>query len=281
MTNRVRRVATLPLRGVRLLAGYPRRLSLRHWVPRKASFVISYPKAGRTWLRLMIASAISQATGSKLSLTLADQADPSRGIPFLVFTHDGAGLTHSRPLATDKRQYRGKTVLLLVRNPRDIVVSHYFQATLRKRRRPQVPSLDAFIRGPLGIDRVLTFMNAWASSRDVPARFHLVRYEDFHRDALARLRECVDFLQIQDLSDAHLAAAVEMARYERMRELESTGALADPRLSPGDPDDPESFKVRRGKVGGYVDYLSDEQVAFLNARIRTSMDPLFAYYYDA
>lgn len=276
----LRRVATLPIRGARLLAGYPRRLYLRHWVPRKASFIISYPKAGRTWLRLMIAAAISQATGTKLSLTLADQADPARGIPFLVFTHDGAGLTHSRPLTTDKREYRGKAVLLLVRNPRDVVVSHYFQATLRKRRGPQVESLDAFIRGPLGIDRVLTFMNAWAAHRDVPARFHIVRYEDFHRDTLGMLRGCVDFLQIRGLTDAHLTAAVEMARYERMQAMERSGALADPRLSPGDPADPESFKVRRGKVGGYVDYLSDDQIGFLNGRIRASLDPLFADYYD-
>ncbi|TIP61683.1 MAG: hypothetical protein E5X55_36270 [Mesorhizobium sp.] len=33
-------------------------------------------------------------------------------------------------------------------------------------------------------------------------------------------------------------------------------------MQPRDPDDPESFKVRKGKVGGYLDYLSTDDVAF-------------------
>ena len=43
-----------------------------------------------------------------------------------------------------------------------------------------------------------------------------------------------------------------------MQKLEAAGAFDSNILHPGDVRDPESFKVRRGKVGGYREYLSVE-----------------------
>ena len=39
------------------------------------------------------------------------------------------------------------------------------------------------------------------------------------------------------------------------------------RLTPRDKGDPETYKVRRGKIGGYVDYLSPDDVAFCHAML--------------
>jgi hypothetical protein len=47
-------------------------------------------------------------------------------------------------------------------------------------------------------------------------------------------------------------------------------------LHPGDVRDPESFKVRRGKVGGYREYLSAEDQQFAEAAL-TKLDPRFGY----
>ena len=40
-----------------------------------------------------------------------------------------------------------------------------------------------------------------------------------------------------------------------MKKLEAAGAFDSKILKPGNVTDPESFKVRRGKVGGYREYL--------------------------
>jgi hypothetical protein len=40
--------------------------------------------------------------------------------------------------------------------------------------------------------------------------------------------------------------------------------------------DPESFKVRRGKVGGYQEYLSAEDEKYAANALRR-LDPLFGY----
>jgi len=40
--------------------------------------------------------------------------------------------------------------------------------------------------------------------------------------------------------------------------------------------DPESFKVRRGKVGGYQEYLSVEDLQYA-AKALAQLNPLFGY----
>ena len=41
--------------------------------------------------------------------------------------------------------------------------------------------------------------------------------------------------------------------------------------------DPNTFKVRKAKVGGYRDYFDDEQVAELNALVDANLLPVFGY----
>ena len=44
--------------------------------------------------------------------------------------------------------------------------------------------------------------------------------------------------------------------------------------------DPNTFKVRKAKVGGYRDYFDDEQVAELNALVDANLLPVFGYTSD-
>ena len=52
--------------------------------------------------------------------------------------------------------------------------------------------------------------------------------------------------------------------------------FADERLRPGQADNPDSFKVRWGKAGGYRDYLDPVSIAFLDAEV-AKLDPFFGY----
>ena len=74
--------------------------------------IVSFPKSGRTWLRVML-----------------DDVGAKAG-----FTHDGSDHQLRHPLAAlqaDKSRYKGASILLLVRDPRDTAVSGYFQVTRR------------------------------------------------------------------------------------------------------------------------------------------------------
>ena len=86
-------------------------------------------------------------------------------IPYIYMTHDDAP-NAARPLATNKSKYRNKKVVFLVRDPRDVVVSYFFQRTKRSRS-PVNLDMSSFIRDPgYGVNRIIDLMNIWAENRE-------------------------------------------------------------------------------------------------------------------
>jgi hypothetical protein len=83
--------------------------------------------------------------------------------------------------------------------------------------------------------------------------------------------------KLEGLSHANIfQEALEFSRFENMQKLEAAGAFDSNILHPGDVRDPESFKVRRGKVGGYREYLSLEDQKYA-ADALMKLDPRFGY----
>jgi hypothetical protein len=62
-----------------------------------------------------------------------------------------------------------------------------------------------------------------------------------------------------------------------MRKLETEGFFRQGGMRLRDPNDPDTFKVRRGKVGGYRDTFSPEQVAELDEIVATRLSSEFHY----
>ena len=89
------------------------------------------------------------------------------------------------------------------------------------------------------------------------------------RVLLARLGESTPDVSI-------FQAALEFSEFENMRKLEAAGAFDSKILQARDPADPESFKVRRGKVGGYTDYLATEDRQYATGAL-AKLDRRFGY----
>jgi hypothetical protein len=64
-----------------------------------------------------------------------------------------------------------------------------------------------------------------------------------------------------------------------MKELEREAALGTEhrRFTSRDPGDPESFKTRVGKVGGYREYLADADIAYIEERIAARLPKRLGY----
>jgi len=253
------------------------------WSHRRTEvYFLSYPKAGRTWLRLLVGKALVDelAPGQANPMELSDLHRFSPLVPRIRVTHDdNPQLKRADEVERDKRRYAGKSVVFLVRNPRDVVISYYFQASRRRDRFAGTPG--EFLRHPIGsLDTILAYYNVWAGNRAAPARFCLVRYEDLHRDAAGQLERVLAALG-RAPPRAVIDAAVEYARFDNMRALERKNAFQSARLRPADGADPESFKTRKGKVGGYREYLSAGDIDYMEARIRERLSPFYAGYIDA
>lgn len=266
----------------------------RRWYAHRKTdvYIISYPKCGRTWLRLMIGRAICQhfeLPENEDLLFLRWQTKPHPQLPMITVVHEDRPMLKSpEELQPSKNKFRDKKVIFLARDPRDVIVSSYFEMKKRGNMfgdnpyeaRSQVyrGELSEFIeRRQGGFDTILRYYNIWAENRQIPAGFLLVRYEDMKQDPSRELRRVLDFLGLQWIGAETLSEAVEFAAFENMRKMEAAGNFQSGMLNPAEKTDKESYKTRKGQVGGYKSYLSEEEVERLNRKIRDGLSSYYGY----
>jgi hypothetical protein len=255
-------------------------------------YLISYPKCGRTWLRLMMGRAISLAFGlpeDEEILFLRSNRRFHPHAPRIMVVHDDRPMLKTpEELAADKSRFRKKKVIFLARDPRDVIVSSYFEMKNRgrligpnpyeKRQAVFDGTLSEFIdRRVGGFDTILAYYNIWAKSRAVPAGFLLVRYEDLKADPQRELRRIFDFLGLTAIDNEIVKAAVEFASFDNMRKMEARGNFQDKMLTPANPADAESYKTRKGKIKGYVEYLTPGEIQALDRKLSENLNEYFGY----
>lgn len=273
-TGDMRRRYLVHLMGLALI-----RARRRLQYPFTDAYVLSYPKCGRTWLRLMLGRALQRHFQlSDVPLLEVEQASRHcRDIPRLQFTHDDDPcIRHYGHLKRDKKRYHDKPIVFLAREPKDAAVSMYFQ--FLKRDRIINPGMLEFLFGEQGgIKSIVEFYNIWGNQIDNGANVLLVRYEDMHVDATRELRRIVAFLGLKAIPEETLAEAARYASFDRMQHMECQDVLHSFRMTPGDPCDPESYKIRKGRVGGYADYLRPAEIEAADAWIANHLAPVFGY----
>jgi hypothetical protein len=104
----------------------------------------------------------------------------------------------------------------------------------------------------------------------------MIRYEDLRADPRQSLPRIVALMG-ETFSDQEIEEAVAFGSFDNLRDLERQGFFRQGGLTLRNPKDPESFKVRRAKVGGFRDYFTEEQVAELDELVRTRLSPRFGY----
>ena len=275
------------LRVERYLRGFEESRKLR----RAHAVIVSFGKSGRTWLRVMLSRFYGirhgLSEGSLMGFDNLSRKHPA--IPKLLFTHDNY-LSDYTGNSQDKSDYLENKVVLLVRDPADVAVSQYFQ--WRHRMKPRKKRINAYpahgsevevadfvLNTGKVLERIIDFMNLWASERP---RFGdalmILRYEDLRRDPEAKLTELLEFLGTPG-KPSEIAEAVEFASVDNMRKMELKAGFrgGGRRMRAGDEKNPESYKVRRAKVGGYMDYFEAEEVASIDRMINEQLSPELGY----
>jgi hypothetical protein len=248
--------------------------------------VVSFGKSGRTWVRVMLSRLYQLEFGlpeaDLLEYDNYHRANPA--IPRILFTHDNY-LRDFTGDGSSKRAYAGQRVVLLVRHPADVTMSQYFQWKHRMRAHkirlnqyppdPDTTPLE-FMMGPSGLPKVIQFMNEWATGFSEVRSGLILRYEDMRADTARELGRLAEFLGLAPQA-ARIAEVVEYASVENMRQREREAASGSERLLPGDASNPDSFKTRRAKVGGYQDYFEPGEIAAIEAEVAKTLDPRFGY----
>lgn len=243
------------------------------------SVIVSYPKSGRTWLRATITFYFSERFGldDPPLLEFANLHYLDRRIPKLYFSHDDDPNARPEALSRDKSSYRDKRVLYLARDPRDVSVSMYFHR--QKRDLDIDTNIFDFVNGPDGgLRTTIEFMNIWAEALATIPESLVVSYEAMHADSEKTLADVLRFFG-EEPDPSCVRAAVERARFDRLKAMEKSGSFESGRLTAADTSDDDSYKVRRGKVGGYTDYFDEAQQRVLDDLVTKHLSPFYAPFF--
>ena len=250
------------------------------------AIVISIPNSGRTWVRTFLCAYVCARYEHPFSLHPETYHD-SR-IPRIIYTHDlYEHYTKTRwwervrgKFLVPPREVKRARIILLARDPRDAFVSHHIEMIRRTSETADVLKSQAVgdvLRDPIfGIALMIQTMNEWLNELARRPDCILVRYEDLHLSPNEQFRRVLAVVGETDPQKRHFENALEFSRFGNMRKMEASLEYDRQLLQPGDVNDPESYKVRRGKIGGYVDYLEPSDTEYADHAM-SALDRRFGY----
>jgi len=261
------------------------------WKYNRCQYIFaSYGKSGRTWVRVMISRyyQLVYKLPDNILMGFDNYTRLNSSIPKIFFTHDNYLRRYTGNVDSKKDFYDKKTVLL-VRNPIDVAVSQFHQWKFRMRPEKKAmnnyPPHDAeisvydFVKHEgQGLNHIIEFMNNWARELPHIKELLVVRYEDLRANPEQEMERIVEFLNLEAIPE-YLADTAEFASVENLRKKEQENYFwrSGSRVQAKDVNDPNTYKVRKAKVGGYRDYFDDNQVAELVALVDSRMVPAFGY----
>ena len=210
-------------------------------------FIASYPRAGSTWLRFLLYELL---TGKTTSFEAVNMFIPNIGRHYKAPRILDGGRRLIQTHEPYRREY-GRAVYL-VRDVRDVVISeYYFQQLWQLFDGTFEDFLPAFLAGKVNrYGSWVQHTNSWLDAKEsTPDNIFLIRFDELRKDTHNTLTNILTFigagagsLQIEQAMANNTAA--------KMREKEATLKFPATDLS----------FVRKGKVGGWQEFLSTEQV---------------------
>jgi hypothetical protein len=265
---------------------------------RRANFlIIGHPKSGNTWLKAMI-SRLYQLRYDLPESRLINTDEFARRIPEIprlaatngYYSYEGE-VGKLLAVGAPDNPLRHKPVLFLARNPIDIAVSWYHQFTKRQSRAKQelinhfidhpidrrtVEMWDFVRHSDIGLPSLIEYENTWARNVQALERGMLVKYEELRAEPVPTLQR-ITRLMGADFSEEEIRAAVDWGSFENLQKLETSGTFSQGGMKLVNAADPSTYKVRRGKVGGYREDFNPQQVAELEALVRDNILPELGY----
>ncbi len=264
---------------------------------RSQLLIIAHPKSGNTWLKVMLTRlyGVRHGIAAEDFASYPALADRNTAIPRFAatngwYSYERAVGDRLTPQAPDS-DLKHKPVVLLARNPLDIAVSWFFQFTKRQSAHKQelinaeldhpidrqtIEMWDFVRHSDIGLLSLIEFLNHWERNLAALDKTLLTSYEALRADPASVLKQITELMG-DSFSDQEIQAAVEFASFDNLRKLESEGFFRSGGLTLRNPKDPESFKVRRAKVGGYRDYFTAEQADELEQLVMSHLSPTLGY----
>jgi|SRR5271165_2969643 len=186
-------------------------------------FLVSYPRSGSTWTRFLIGNLVH----TDVPITFANIEEY---LPSIYICSNRDLRRRPRPrLLTSHECFdpRYKTVIYVVRDPRDVAISYYHYCIKNRDIEDGYP-LESFVTRYIAADVNPDYdrwgswadnVMSWLTMRQNNSRFLLLRYEDMVESPERELAKVAAVLDI-DATPERLRRAAELSAADRMRKLE-------------------------------------------------------------
>lgn len=255
--------------------------------PDKKIYVVSYQNSGRTWLRSLLSrykQLLLDVDGFHIKLHVYYSEQPY--CPQFIFYHAKSADIPDKPLFInrllgrreivydfDSTLYEKSRLLLLMRSPKDVMVSSYHE--LGSRQGLFKGSISEFVRDPrFGLERWIHFHNFMQSQRNLDdPKTLLVSYEELRSKTSQTLEQIIRFADFQ-VKTKWIADAIGFSSIENMRELEFSNKLIRPANTDAGTNQ-STRKVRSGIVGGYKNSLSAEDIGYIDETVKAQLSSYY------
>jgi alcohol sulfotransferase len=241
----------------------------RDFVPNIDVLLCSYRKCGRTWLRFILSFYINELCqlgyppsrdtmvilvpsfkivedDVPLASIQTEQYSGKRGLRAIAASHQNYGNPNAPSILA------GKDIIFLFRSVCDVLVSQYFERVFRRDFRPR-DTIWQFIQEEHLLEAYVDYLNAWAYYLD-RHRHIILTYEEMKHDIFHASVRVLEFMEVEvDLKV--LAHAIELSSFDSMQKMERQELGLDDAS-----DQTARLRTRRGKIGGYRDYLDENAV---------------------
>lgn len=242
-------------------------INLKNKIAASEIVFVSFPKSGRTWIRFFLAKYFELKANIPFDMELTSNK--------IIFTHDYFELfqdVDGVPFILFREQLLFKKVAIILRDPRDVAVSYYYQKKSREKVLPNDMTVDEFVLSEIyGVERLSIFMLQLLSCNEYEMfdSIVLVKYEDLLKNPIVIFKQLLTFMGIEIDQDI-LLRATNASSFEAMREFElnvlsNNKQVENSRLGIPDWDgNMDSLKVRDCKHGLFLDELKPETIEKMN-----------------
>lgn len=229
-------------------------------------YIVSFPKCGRTWLRTLLGKTLQLHYNlpDKIILNTTIMALYNNNIPIIKFYHyQSPQIKVIEKL--DISKLKNKKILFIVRDPRDVIISIYYQFT--KRDFLYEGLLHSFIYDSKMqiIKKITSYYNHWFAASDEIKDFKFIRYEDLKREPVLTYKSVLSFFDIRYIPESTINEAIRFSSFDNMRRMEIENYFDGAILSPGNINDIDSYKTRKGEIGDYLNHLNSEDIDYLES----------------
>jgi len=215
----------------------------------KDTALISYPKSGRTWLRMIFA---------KIANELGYDTDKNEMLPAFHYT----------PEQLNEKVGKGLKIIFLRRDEADATVSYFSEKSTSTRSGvPYTGTMSEFIRDKnYGIDAALSFNSSWIDAETEYEEFCHITYEQLKEDPIATVKKLCSFIDIE--CDQHIIKeAIEYSSFNNMKKIDNGQGENLLKTYKGNFGTTPG-RVRKGLVKGYLKELSPEDIEYVEKEKR-------------